>query len=116
MRKSILSTLLTALMVLEISAVSFGNNPSNENDNQLVNAKVVEVTDMRISVITSSGNEHVVAIDGNATKVTRYSKLTSIKDIREGDVITIELDSYNPMKFAKRVVVGSSSRDQLAKQ
>jgi phosphoribosylformylglycinamidine (FGAM) synthase PurS component len=97
--------------------LSFANNPSNDSDTHLVNAKVVEVTDMRVSVITSSGVEHVIAIDRAATKVMKNNRYTSVKDITEGDMITIDLDAYNPMKFAKTITIGGAhSKDQLAKQ
>ena len=33
-------------------------------------------------------------------------RLVSIKELREGDVVTVELDESNPMKFARNITVG----------
>jgi hypothetical protein len=75
----------------------------NDTDTRLVNAKVVEITEARLSVMAQTGVEHVIAIDMEKTRVTRDGQNVSIKEVREGDVITIELDEKNPVKFAKNI-------------
>jgi hypothetical protein len=81
---------------------------SNEDtDTRMVDAKVVEVTDARISVIARSGVEHVIAVDRTDTRVTIDGVLVSLKDVREGDLITVELDANNPVKFARNISMRS---------
>ncbi len=81
---------------------------SNEDtDTRIVDAKVVEVTDARISVIARSGVEHVIAIDRTDTRVTIDGVVVSLKDVREGDLITVELDANNPVKFARNISMRS---------
>jgi hypothetical protein len=72
-------------------------------DNGFIAAKVVEVTDNRVSVIAASGVEHVIRIDEKRTKVRLEGKTVSLKKLREGDVVNIVLDSENPIKFAKTI-------------
>jgi len=84
---------------------------SEDTDVRMVDARVVEVTDARISVIARSGVEHVIAIDRADTKVTIDGVTVSVKDLREGDVITIELDAQNPMKFAKNISMQSAGTE-----
>jgi hypothetical protein len=54
-----------------------------------------------------TGIEHVIAVDSATTKVTMDGKLVSLKDIREGDVVTVELDAKKPVKFAKNILMRS---------
>lgn len=75
----------------------------DDTDTRLVNAQVTEITDARISVMAQTGVEHVIAIDMEKTRVQREGKNVSIKEVREGDVITIELDEKNPVKFARNI-------------
>ena len=74
-----------------------------DSDTRLVNAKVTEITDGHVSVMAQTGVEHVIAIDPEKTRVTRDGKDISIKEVREGDIISIELDEKNPVKFAKSI-------------
>ena len=82
----------------------------NDTDSRFVDAKVVEVTDARISVIAQTGVEHVIAINGNDTKVTIDGRVVSLKDVREGDIITVELDVASPMKLARNIALSNNSQ------
>jgi hypothetical protein len=77
----------------------------NETDDRLVNVRVMEVTDERISVMTREGVEHVIAICQIKTQVKRGKEYIHGKDLRVDDVVTIVLDEEKPVKFAKNIVV-----------
>jgi hypothetical protein len=98
--------MLAALLLTFFSHAALaaaGDNEMEDTETLIVNAKVVEVADGHISVIARSGIEHVIAIDNAGTKVTIEEQAVSLKDVREGDVVTIQLDEKNPMKFAKTI-------------
>lgn len=105
---AIFATLLLALLPTAAWAVTTSDN-DEDTDLRIVDAKVVEVTDDRISVIARSGVEHVIAIDRAGTKVMIDGEVVSCKDVREGDVLTIELDAQNPMKFARNISMRSEN-------
>ena len=86
-----------------------------DTDTRYVKARVVEVGERRIAVITRSEVEHVIAVDGETTKVKVGERLVSVKDLREGDVVTVELDELNPMKFARNITVGVRLAEQTAR-
>ena len=96
-----LSMTLMLAFYAQAQARSLGDD--DDTDTRLVNAEVVEITDARISVLAQTGVEHVIAIDIEKTHVVRDGKSVSVKEVREGDVITIELDEKNPVKFAKNI-------------
>jgi hypothetical protein len=92
------------LMLVSINAkAAFYGDDNKDTDTRLVNARVVEITDAHVSVIAQTGVEHVIGIDPEKTRVTREGQSISIKDVREGDFININLDEKNPMKFAKSI-------------
>lgn len=106
MRRKHLAAFFMSMIVMLFSvnaraAVSGGDE--SDTDTRLVNAKVLEITDARVSVVAQTGVEHVIAIDMQKTRVTREGKRVSIKEVREGDVIAIDLDEKNPVKFAKNI-------------
>jgi hypothetical protein len=110
MRQRYLAVIFAALLLSFFSvAVRAATEGGEDTDLRLVDASVVEVTDARISVIASTGVEHVIAIDRADTKVTMDGDEVSLKDLREGDVITIELDAKNPVKFARNISLRSDS-------
>jgi hypothetical protein len=85
---------------------------SNEDtDTRMIDAKVVEATDTRISIIARSGVEHVIGIDRTDTKVTIDGIAVSLQDVREGDLITVELDVNNPVKFARNISMRSDQAE-----
>ena len=87
-----------------------------DTDTRFVKARVVEVGERRIAVITRSEVEHVIAVDGETTKVRVGERLVSVKDLREGDVVTVELDEANPVKFARNITVGVRLAEQTARR
>ncbi len=78
-----------------------------DTDNRLVQAKIVEVAESHISVMARTGVEHVIAVDSEGTKVTIDGRVVSLKDVREGDIATIELDAHKPVKFARNISMRS---------
>lgn len=105
------AALLMFLVPLSAAAASADDG---DTDTRMVDAKVVEVTEHRISVIARTGVEHVIAIDDTETKVSMKGKLVSLKDLRKGDVVTVELDELNPLKFAKQINIAGPSDSELA--
>lgn len=115
MRKN-LAIMFAAIILAAGSAQALAaDGRDTDTDTRLVSAKVVEVTDARISVIARTGVEHVIAIDDASTKVMLEGKHVSIKDLREGDIVTVELDEVNPLKFARHIDVAAQSNSQVAK-
>jgi hypothetical protein len=109
MKQKSLAALMAALLLTffstAIQAASFGGN--DDTDTHIVGARIVEVAESHISVMARTGIEHVIAVDSAATKVTIDGKVVSLKDIREGDIVTVELDAKKPVKFAKSILMRS---------
>ncbi|HEX7998958.1 MAG TPA: hypothetical protein VF528_11265 [Pyrinomonadaceae bacterium] len=106
MSRRYLASVLAILLMTFFSTIALaaGNDDKAEDtDTRIIDAKVVEVTDGYISVIARSGVEHVIKIDNSQTRVLIEEQEVSLKEVREGDVITVELDEQNPMKFAKTI-------------
>jgi hypothetical protein len=103
------------IMLFAVNARAGGSGDEKDTDTRLVNAKVVEITDARVSVMAQTGVEHVIAIDIDKTRVTRDGQNVSIKEVREGDIITIELDERNPVKFAMNIVMKTDSTTAVAR-
>ncbi len=80
----------------------------------MVDAKVLEVTEHRISVMARTGVEHVIAINDSSTTVLMGGKVIALKDLRQGDVVTVELDASNPLKFARQIRIAAQSDSELA--
>lgn len=106
---------LALLMSLSPNPVLASGDKDSDTDTRFVKARVVEVGERRIAVITRSEVEHVIAVDGEGTKVKVGERLVSIKDLREGDVVTVELDEANPIKFARNITVGVRLAEQTAR-
>lgn len=116
MKQRFAAAVATILVLTFFSAAVFAasnNDPKIDSDTRIIDAKVVEVTDAHISVMARTGVEHVIAIDRVDTKAVMDGQSISLKDVREGDVITIDLDAKNPIKFAKNISV-QPNRDQVA--
>jgi hypothetical protein len=107
--KKIRFAALVAIFVLGLSvsrASAFSKTDEDQDpDDVFINARVVEVTDGHISVVARSGVEHVIAIDLTKTRVIRRHQEVSPKDLRAGDVITVELDPLSRLKLAQNVFV-----------
>ena len=116
MTKRILAAAALALLVSFGPNVAFASGDDDaDTDTRFVKARVVEIGERRIAVVTRSEVEHVIAVDGEGTKVRVGDRLVSIKDLREGDVVTVELDEANPMKFARNITVGVRLAEQTAR-
>lgn len=116
MTKRILAAAALALLVTLGPNVALASGDDDaDTDTRFVKARVVEVSERRIAVITRSEVEHVIAVDGEGTKVRVGDRLVSVKDLREGDVVTVELDELNPMKFARNITVGLRRAEQTAR-
>ena len=105
MNRKYLASILAALLLTFFSTAvrAAFNDEREDTDTRIIDAQVVEVADGHISVIARSGVEHVIAIDNTGTKVTIEEQEVSLKEVREGDIITIELDEQNPVKFARTI-------------
>jgi hypothetical protein len=112
MRRKNLAAIFFSMMVMLFAVnaqAAIAGGGDKDTDTRFVNAKVVEITDAHVSVIAQSGVEHVIAIDSEKTHVTREGQTVSIKEVREGDVITIELDEQNPVKFARNISMSTQA-------
>jgi hypothetical protein len=103
------------LTALSASAQAVADSSAAEDtDTKMIDAKVVEVAENHISVIARTGVEHVIEINNERTKIIIEGEEVSLKNLREGDVVTIELDEQNPIKFAKNISF-SPSAEQVAR-
>lgn len=106
------AAILITLFSVGIEAAPFGND--EDTDTRMVSARVVEVAEAHVSVVARTGVEHVIAVDREGTKVTINGTVVSLKDLREGDVVTVELDAHKPVKFATNIELRSEDM-QLAR-
>lgn len=115
MKRKFLLGILVLAAVFALPAYVFAaganDNKDQDTDTRIVDAQVVEVTDSRISVMARTGVEHVIAINRKNTKVTIDGADVLFKDVKEGDVVTIELDVASPMKLAKDIRVVTSGSE-----
>jgi len=101
---------LTAAMLLALFSVGIQAAPlgsDEDTDTRIVEARVVEVAEARVSVMARTGVEHVIAVDREGTKVSINGEVISLKDLREGDIVTVELDAQKPVKFARNILLRS---------
>ena len=116
MKRQLFVTLFAALFVTLFSVAALAAGDTDEDtDTRMVDAEVVEVTDTRIAVIARTGVEHVIAVDRSDTRVKINGREVSLRDVREGDIVTVELDEHNPLKFAKNITIATQSNGQLAR-
>ena len=116
MTKTILAATAFALLLTFSPGVALASGGTDsDTDTRFVKARVVEVGERRIAVITRSEVEHVLAVDGENTKVRVGDRLVSVKDLREGDVVTVELDEESPVKFARNIQIGARLAEQTAR-
>ena len=108
--------LLAALFIIVSSfTVLAANDPAEDSDILLANARVVEVNDKRIAVIARSGVEHVIAVGSHGTKVKMGSRVVALREVREGDLVTIELDEKSMVKLARNIQIKISSTQQFVR-
>lgn len=116
MKRKSLSAIITLILFTAFQTVALAAaNSEEDTDTRLVEAEVVEATDEHISVIARTGVEHVIAIDNTDTKVRIEGKLVSLKDVREGDIVTVELDALSPVKLARTINIATQSGSQVAR-
>jgi hypothetical protein len=95
-------------------ALAASDGEQKDTDVRMVDAKVVEVNQRHISIVARTGVEHVIATDAADTHVTHKGKRVELKKLSVGDVVTVDLDAANPLKFARRIVIGEQGGDTLA--
>jgi hypothetical protein len=117
MKQRPLASFLAATLLMFFSSAmqaATGGGSDEDTETRFVQAKVVEVAESHISVIARTGVEHVIAVDREGTKVTIDGEIVSLKDVREGDIATIELDAHKPVKFAINIQM-RSEQSQVAR-
>ena len=114
MTRRSLATLFAVLLLTVFSASAALAADEEDTDTRMVDAKVVEVNERHISVIARSGVEHVIAINSDDTLVRSKGTIVSLKDLRKGDIVTVELDALNPLKFASHIVIAVQSNREVA--
>jgi len=116
MRRRSLASLFAVLLALAAyaPALAAADGEQKDTDVRMVDAKVVEVTKGHISIIARTGVEHVIATDAADTHVTLKGKRVEMKKLQVGDLVTVDLDVANPLKFARRIVIGEQSGEVLA--
>ena len=117
MRRRSLASLFAVLLALAVYspalAASGGEQPQ-DTDVRKVDAKVVEVNERHISIVARTGVEHVIATDAADTHVTLKGRRIDLKKVRVGDIVTVDLDAANPLKFARRIIIGGQPGETLA--
>ena len=114
MRRKSLASLFVILLAAFCSAPALAAVGGEDSDTRMSDAMVVEVNEHHVSVIAKTGVEHVIAADDASTKVTREGKVISLKDLRKGDVVTVELDAANPLKFARHITISERANSEVA--
>lgn len=115
MRRRSLASILAIMLTLAVYAPALAaSDADKDTDTRMVDAKVVEVNDRHISVVARTGVEHVIATDAADTHVTLKGKRIAVKNLHVGDLVTVELDALNPLKFARRIVIGEQAGSTLA--
>jgi hypothetical protein len=104
---------LALMLMFGANAAQAAGPDDNDTERRLVNVRVVEVSEERISVVTREGVEHVIAICQTNTQVKRGKQYVHGKDLRVDDVVTIVLDEEKPVKFAKNIVVREMVAENL---
>jgi hypothetical protein len=112
-----IAKLILAFMVF----LSFGSGAvvmaasggDQDSDNSFAQAKILEVTDGHISILSSNGVEHVVGVDSDKTTVLLDEKRVGISDLRVGDSVSVDIDVRNPVLFAKTIKLDSSESQTL---
>ena len=114
MKRQALATIFFALL-LALGPAALASD-DKDTDTRLVGARLVEVCETRISVVTRTNVEHVIAVDGAATKVRLGDRVVTLKELQTGDVVTVELDEANPVKFANDILINVRAARQTARK
>lgn len=114
-----LKLIFAALLVAFLSATALQAaviSTDEDTDTRMIDARVVEVAEMRIAVIARTGVEHVIAINREDTRVMMDGSEVSIADLQVGDVVTIQLCSDSRIKLARNISLESNSNLARAPQ
>jgi hypothetical protein len=115
MKRLSLAFMLSILVSLAAhTAALAATAKGDDTDAQMVDAKVVEVNDTHISVVARTGVEHVIATDAADTHVVRKGKRVKFKELKVGDLVTVELDASKSVKFARHIVIGEQPATDVA--
>ncbi len=117
MSRQIRITLSIALwLTLGVAGQALAAVEGNEDtDGRLIDARVVEINDKHISVMARSGVEHVIGIDRMGTRVRRGKDYVSCAELRKDDIVTVEIDEAQQVKFAKQIEITRAASDQVAR-
>ena len=115
MRRQMIAGTCAILMLMSFSAMALAAGNDEDTNMKMVDARVVEVSDMRISVIARTGVEHVIAIDNTRTSVSLNGREISLRDLREGDIVTIQLDERSQVNLARNIQIGVQTNAQVAR-
>jgi hypothetical protein len=115
MKRRSLAIVMGILVSLAAHTAAAAAAPNDEDtDARMVDAKVVEVNDRHISVVARTGVEHVIATDTSDTHVVRKGKRVKFKELKVGDLVTVELDASKDVKFASHIVIGQQPATDVA--
>ena len=116
MKRRSLAIAISILVSLAAHAASVRAATLNDDDTDahMVDAKVVEVNDNHISVVARTGVEHVIATNTSDTHVVRKGRRVKFKELKVGDMVTVELDAAKSMKFARHIVIGEKPSNDVA--
>jgi len=109
---AIIVSILVSLAAHTAAAAAATND--EDTDARMVDAKVVEVNERHISVVARTGVEHVIATDASDTHVVRKGKRVKFKEVKVGDLVTVELDASKDVKFARHIVIGQQPSTDVA--
>lgn len=112
-RQSLAAIFFALFLALGPAALA---SDDKDTDTRLVGARLVEVCETRISVMTRENIEHVIAVDGAGTKVRIGDRVVALKELQTGDVVTVDLDEENPVKFARDIRVSPRAAQQAARK
>lgn len=118
MNRRTFSALALALLLAlgQSAAFAASDDKDADTDTRLVGARLVEVCETRISVMTRGNIEHVIAVDGARTKVRIGERVVAVKELQTGDVVTVELEEENPVKFARDIQASPRAAEQAARK
>lgn len=114
MKRRSLAVVLSILVSLAAQTARAASSDAEDTDLHMTDAKVVEVNDRHISVIARSGVEHVIATDAADTHVVRKGRRVKFKELKVGDVVTVELDAARAVKFARHIIIGEQPAQDVA--
>jgi hypothetical protein len=106
MKRRSLAIVLGILVTVAAQTARAASSDAEDTDIRMTDAKVVEVNSRHISVIARTGVEHVIATDASDTHVVRKGRRVKFREVKVGDVVTVELDAVKPVKFARHIIIG----------